>query len=124
MSLSDKLRKAQTERMIAAGLLPSEAALKPDPSEAAAASDEYDFSQPIVIESPAAGLHPVADPPSPSESGEQPGALPAAHSARCPTCQRLGKVDMVDLIGHTTHMTCPTCRTMWQVRDTTLRPAR
>jgi hypothetical protein len=31
---------------------------------------------------------------------------------------------MVDLVGHTTHMTCATCRTMWQVRDTTLKPTR
>src|SRR5262245_22064099 len=109
--------------MIAAGLLPSEAALKPDPQQTPVDDGAYDFSEPIVIESPAAGLHPVADPPSDYDDHGDQGhaALPTAESARCPTCQRPGKVDMVDLVGHTTHMTCPTCRTMWQVRDSTLK---
>jgi hypothetical protein len=108
--------------MIAAGLLPGEAALKPDPNEADAEPAPYDFSQPIVIESPAAGLHPVADPPTLSDTGGAGDVVPAsAETVRCPTCHRPGQVDMVDLVGHTTHMTCPTCRTMWQVRDTTLK---
>jgi hypothetical protein len=121
VSLSDKLRKAQTERMIAAGLLPGEAALKPDPGEGAPAHDPFDVHQPIVIESPAAGLHPVADPPAFDEDSSYLGEPPTMATARCPTCQRNGRVDMVDLVSHTTHMTCPTCRTMWQVRDTTLK---
>jgi hypothetical protein len=122
VTLSDKLRKAQTERMIAAGLLPGEAALKPDPNETPVQPELFDLSDPIVIESPAAGLHPVADPPPAMETGDGGDpASPSAKIARCPTCHRPGTVDMVDLVGHTTHMTCPTCRTMWQVRDTTVK---
>ena len=117
--MSDRLRRAQTERMIAAGLLPGAAALKPEPSEVDTEPQAYDFSQPIVIESPAAGLHPVADPPASSAAGDQ--TAPTTETALCPTCHRPGKVDIVDLVGHTSHMTCPTCRTMWQVRDTTLK---
>jgi hypothetical protein len=98
------------ERLIAAGMLSSEAALAPERSHIDEPSPTHVVFAPIQVEVPAApGVHPVAPDPEarPSEDVDR----------QCPTCQHTGRVDLVDLIGHTSHLTCESCGTMWQVRS-------
>jgi hypothetical protein len=114
MSLSDRLQQARTQRLIEAGVLPSEYALKPEAevqSESVDDADEGLFA-PITIEVPPTGLHLVAQ--APGMLTELPEGQPASH---CPNCNAVGHLDMVDLVGHTVHLTCETCGTMWQVRN-------
>jgi hypothetical protein len=115
MTLSDRLQQARTRRLIEAGVLPSEYALKPEPAPAPAPAPVDDDAQglfvPITIEVQSTGLHLVAE--KPIELTD----LPAGElSTRCPNCQALGHLDMVDLVGHTMHFTCETCGAMWQAR--------
>jgi hypothetical protein len=116
MSLSDHLQRARTQRLIEAGVLPSEFALKPEPEiEEPAPAEEVPegLFAPITIEALPTGLFLVAD--ATIELTELPdGEL----GARCPHCNGYGRLDMVDLVGHTMHHTCATCGTMWQVRQT------
>jgi hypothetical protein len=114
VSLSDRLNRARTERLLAAGLVHSEAALKPEPLMAPppVPAEGTGLFSPITIEVRPIGLHTVAG-PSELTDVDQDG-----WSAACPNCNRLGHVDLVDLVGHTTHLTCETCGTMWQVRST------
>jgi hypothetical protein len=111
VSLSDRLNRARTERLLAAGLVHSEAALKPEPvaAEEPVAEGTGLFS-PIIIEVRPSGLHAVAAPDELTDVDQMGG------SEACPNCHRPGHVDLVDLVGHTTHLTCLTCGTMWQVR--------
>jgi hypothetical protein len=114
VTLSDRLERAKRERLLAAGLLHSEAALKPE--------DEIDvtdgrMSDEIQIEVPSAGLHAV--PPPIDDTPPQRTELVAdERSASCPNCRRPGKVDMVDLVGNNVHLSCPTCGTMWRATRT------
>jgi hypothetical protein len=115
MSLSDHLQKARTQRLIEAGVLPSEFALKPEPEIQEPEPVEevpQGLFAPITIEALPTGLFLVAD--STIELTELPeGEL----GATCPHCNGFGRLDMVDLVGHTMHHTCDTCGTMWQVRQ-------
>src|SRR5258708_29254379 len=122
MPLSDRLRRARTERLIAAGALPSEFALKPEPDAAPAppalapapAEDEpQGLFAPITIEVRPSGLHLVP------EATRELTDMPEGEAiATCPNCNGVGRLDMVDLVGHTTHHTCENCGTMWQLRQT------
>jgi hypothetical protein len=113
MPLSDRLQRARTQRLIEAGVLPSEFALKPEaevepePVEEAAQG----LFAPITIEVQPTGLHLVAEA---ADLTELPEGQPASN---CPNCNAIGHLDMVDLVGHTVHLTCGTCGTMWQVRN-------
>ena len=109
MSLSDKLNRARTERMIAAGLLPSEAALKPDTVEDAPFARPEPID-PIQIDVRPTALFSVTDQPA-ARSGAKP-----TDDHPCPNCQAIGKVDLVDLVGKRVHVSCPRCGSMWQVR--------
>lgn len=108
MSLSAKLEEAKRKRLILEGKLPPSAALAPAPEVPQVdLRDQRSSLDPITIEVPPTGLHPVAPP-----------AVDPMHQAageRCPSCQSLGRVDMVDLVGHRTHLTCVRCGAMWQV---------
>jgi hypothetical protein len=120
MPLSDRLQRARTQRLIEAGVLPSEFALKPEaeiepePVEEAAQG----LFAPITIEVQPTGLHLVSAAPSemtevlPGASGE-----PVEAESSCPNCQAVGRIDIVDLVGHTIHLTCENCGTMWLVRQ-------
>src|SRR5438552_1670712 len=114
MSLSDRLQQARTQRLIEAGVLPSEFALKPEVEhdiDAVEATPQGLFA-PITIEVRPVGLHLVAE--APIELTDLPkGEL----TPSCPTCNAPGHLDMVDLVGHTMHFTCETCGTMWQIRQ-------
>jgi hypothetical protein len=115
MSLSDRLQQARTQRLIEAGVLPSEYALKPEPEvepEARPEEPTEGLFAPITIEVQPTGLHLVAE--APVELTELPHGQPARS---CPNCNAAGHLDMVDLVGHTVHLTCETCGTMWQVRN-------
>jgi hypothetical protein len=114
MSLSDRLQQARTQRLIEAGVLPSEFALKPEPDVQPEPIEEtpQGLFAPITIEVQPTGLHLVAE--TPVELTELPDGQPASH---CPTCNAIGHLDMVDLVGHTVHLTCETCGTMWQVKN-------
>jgi hypothetical protein len=115
MSLSDRLQQARTQRLIEAGVLPSEPALKPEPEAAPEPVDEASSDglfAPITIEVAPTGLHLVS-----ARAGEL-TELPDGQPARsCPNCNAVGHLDMVDLVGHTVHLTCETCGTMWQLRN-------
>jgi hypothetical protein len=121
VTLSERLERAKRERLLAAGLLHSEAALKPedeiDVTDGAAGAAQVDDG--LHIEMQSAGLYAV---PSLAE-GQSPAAssiLAGERSADCPNCRKPGRVDMVDLVGHTVHMSCDNCGTMWRAR----RPAQ
>jgi hypothetical protein len=111
--LSDRLKKAKTQRLIAAGVLSSEHALKPEPATTTSA-DDADFASfpPITIEVPPTGLHPVHE--RVSNLGD---IADAGANERCPNCNGRAHLDMVDLVGHTNHYTCETCGAMWQARQ-------
>ncbi|MEY2420884.1 MAG: hypothetical protein QOI95_951 [Acidimicrobiaceae bacterium] len=114
MSLSDRLQQARTQRLIEAGVLPSEFALKPeiDVQPEVAEDTSQGLFAPITIEVQPTGLHLVA--PAPGELTD----LPEGQAASiCPNCNSIGHLDMVDLVGHTVHLTCEACGTMWQVRN-------
>ena len=103
MTLSERLEKAKRQRLLAEGLLTSEAALKPaadvdvtDPS-----TDMLEFDD-IEIEARSARLHAIT--PMPASEG----------NADCPNCRRPGRVDMVDLVGNAVHMSCAACGTLWR----------
>ena len=114
MSLSDRLQQARTQRLIEAGVLPSEFALKPEPEVVPEPVDDdaRGLFAPITIEVQPTGLHLVAS--EPVDLTELPES---AVSSYCPNCNAVGHLDMVDLVGHTMHLTCETCGTMWQVRQ-------
>lgn len=107
MSLSERLRKARTERLIQAGLLPRDHAAEPQDAEGA---DSHTSFAPITIEAQPASLQLVAKPVVDLTTRDD-----HEDSATCPTCHAVGFADMVDLIGHTVHYTCARCSTMWQV---------
>jgi hypothetical protein len=114
VSLSDQLQKARTQRLIAAGVLPSEFALKPEPEivvETPPEPEPQGLFAPITIEAMPTGLHLVAEATELTEMSG--GEL----SSACPTCNGASRVDMVDLVGHTMHLTCQNCGTMWQIRQ-------
>ena len=113
MTLSDRLQQARTRRLIEAGVLPSDYALKPEveaPPEPVEDVSKGLFA-PITIEVPPTGLHLVAE--VSAELTDLPVGEPTAN---CPNCNAIGRLDMVDLVGHTKHLTCERCGTMWQVR--------
>lgn len=112
MTLSDRLQRAKTERLIAAGYLTSEHALLPEPVIDVTTPEAAPESAvpPVTIEVMSSGLHVVADEPA-----EFAAAPDEDHPSSCPKCNTLGTLDMVDLVGHTMHLTCPSCGTMWQV---------
>jgi hypothetical protein len=103
VTLSERLEKAKRQRLLAAGLLTSEAALKPAPdvdvTERSTATLEFDD---IEIEATSPRLHAVTSSPTAEGTGD------------CPNCRRPGRVDMVDLVGHAAHMSCTTCGTLWR----------
>jgi hypothetical protein len=117
MTLSERLQEARTRRLIEAGVLSHEHALKPEPAPKAEppaaeeTSETKGLFEPITIEVQPSGLHLVT---APSELTDIPegDATP-----NCPNCNALGRLDMVDLVGHTRHFTCERCGTMWQVRS-------
>ena len=113
MSLSDRLQLARTQRLIEAGVLPSDFALKPEAEIKTPPVEEEPegLFAPITIEVQATALHLVAE--GPADLTELPEGEPASH---CPNCKARGHLDMVDLVGHTVHLTCEACGTMWQVR--------
>jgi hypothetical protein len=119
VTLSERLERAKRERLLAAGLLHSEAALKPedeiDVTDSATGKDSHGVH--IEVKSP--GLYAVPPLAEQSERGESP-ILAGERSAECPNCRKAGRVDMVDLVGHTVHMSCDNCGTMWRAR----RPAQ
>lgn len=124
MSLSDRLRKARTQKLIEAGIVPHGHATPPE-REVTAPDTVVEVVElaapvppepgglftPITIEARPAGLHlvpqAVVDLTARDDSEER---------ATCPTCHGTGFADMVDLVGHTVHYTCANCSTMWQVR--------
>jgi len=108
LSLSDRLNQAKTQRLIAAGVLSSEHALKPDHLADAGSDDEAASFAPITIEVPPTGLHPVAEY---TDLGE------ITATATCPNCNGPAHLDMVDLVGHTNHFSCMRCGAMWQTRE-------
>ena len=118
MNLSERLERARTERLIAAGKLPSAAALKPDagggrgePSTGATpGSTPQPVWDPIEIEVQPTTLRPVNDAPSAFLATTEDSEIHL-----CPNCKSEGRVDMVDLVGHRLHVTCPNCLAMWQV---------
>ncbi len=120
VTLSERLERARTERLIAAGKLPSEAALRPEPggrqatSSAGSAIEPQAEPQPvwdpIEIEVQSTTLRPVSDAPSTFLA-----TAPDSETHLCPNCNAEGRVDMVDLVGHRLHVTCPNCLAMWQV---------
>jgi hypothetical protein len=103
VTLSERLEKAKLERLLAAGRLTGEAALKPesdvDVTDSRAGMLEFDD---IEIEAKSARLHAVRPIPT------------AEESADCPNCRRPARVDMVDLVGHAVHMSCDACGTLWR----------
>ena len=114
MTLSERLERAKRERMLAAGLLHSEAALKPEA--------EIDVTDPdtgglrsygIEIEAAASGLHSVGTATAPTKVATAP-TLTGERTPDCPNCRRPGNVDMVDLVGNAVHMSCPRCGTLWR----------
>jgi hypothetical protein len=114
MSLSDRLQQARMQRLVEAGVLPSEFALKPEVEIEPEPVEETPrgLFAPITIEVQPIGLHLVAAAPVDLTD------LPEGQAAStCPTCNAIGHLDMVDLVGHTVHLTCETCGTMWQVRN-------
>ena len=124
MTLSDRLEQARTRRLIEAGVLSSEEALKlkPEPKADPSATEAKETSQalfePITIEVKPSGLHLVA---SPQELTDLPDG---EATANCPNCNALGRLDMVDLVGHTRHYSCERCGTMWQMRTSVDEPIR
>src|SRR4051812_29277456 len=108
MSLSDRLQHAKTQRLIAAGVLSSEHALKPEAEVDIEPDEEPEPAfDPVTIEVLSSGLHVVADG---AEAFMTAGDV--EHPSNCPKCFELGHLDMVDLVGHTMHLTCPSCGTM------------
>src|SRR5262245_22288719 len=89
VTLSERLEKAKRQRLLAEGLLTSEAALKPaseiDVTDSTSGMLEFDD---IEIEAKSARLHAVGPVPTTEDS------------APCPKCRRPGQVDMVDLVGN------------------------
>ena len=123
MTLSERLERAKRERMLAAGLLHSEAALKPEPQiDVRDGRDAVADEHPFEIEVQANGLHPVA-PPSTDLPAAMTELVTDEQNATCPNCRRPGRVDMVDLVGHSVHMSCSSCGTMWRVRRDVIDPA-
>jgi hypothetical protein len=114
MTLSDRLQQARTRRLIEAGVLPSEHALKPEVEASLEPVEDVGkgLFEPITIEVPPTGLHLVAE--ASAELTDLPEGQPASN---CPNCNAIGRLDMVDLVGHTRHLTCERCGTMWQVRN-------
>jgi len=116
VTLSERLERAKRERMVKAGLLPSDAAVKPEADvDVTDGNSGFHSDDDIRIEVRSAGLHAV------SSADAQPGfsedsLLADERSGTCPNCRRPGRVDMVDLIGHTVHMSCTTCGTMWRAQ--------
>jgi hypothetical protein len=123
VTLSDRLERAKRERLLAAGLLHSEAALKPDPD--IDVTDDARTDAPaddgIHIEVASAGLHPVAQ-PTEQVSAPNNEIVTDEQSPNCPNCLRPGRVDMVDLVGNTVHLSCGSCGTMWRARRTISHP--
>ncbi|GEM_PF-5424420 len=123
MSLSERLARAKTERMLAAGLLHSEAALKPEPALAPdpdTADDPERGEAPVVIEVVAPGLHAVA--PVADDERVFLDDTDAEPAPQCPKCRRPGHVDLVDLVGQSVHMSCEVCGTMWRAPHTVSQP--
>jgi hypothetical protein len=120
MNLSERLERAKLERDLAAGRVTSSAALRPDPVEVRPPEAQPPLFDPISIEVGPIGLASVVDespaPPSASLFGTTQTDVDPSNS-RCPTCNRIGRVDMVDLVGHRTHLTCDGCGAMWNVFD-------
>jgi predicted Zn finger-like uncharacterized protein len=118
-TLSQKLERARTERLIASGDLPGSAALKPEPTEQTAPT-ERPLWDPIEVQVRPLGLFAVNDAPvgPPSKGIKDVGDHP------CPSCKTIGLVDLVDLVGHRIHVSCPRCGSMWQVRTDVPTDAR
>jgi hypothetical protein len=116
VTLSERLERAKRERMVKAGLLPSDAPLKPDADvDVTDASTGFGSNDDIRIEVKSAGLHAVSS-ADPQPTFSEDAVLADERSGMCPNCRRPGRVDMVDLIGHTVHMSCTTCGTMWRAQ--------
>jgi hypothetical protein len=100
--------------MLAAGLLHSEAALKPESEIDVTDSDNCGpLSYGIEIEAAASGLHAVGTGSAPTKVAPAPTRA-AERTPDCPNCRRPGNVDMVDLIGNAVHMSCSRCGTLWR----------
>jgi hypothetical protein len=112
VTLSDRLERAKTERLLAAGMLHDDAALEQDdPVPAPATNSGISFPDRVTIEVSAAALTTVAPAPTGNSMDRM---VTGEDSADCPNCHRPGKVDMVDLVGHTVHLSCSGCGTMWR----------
>ncbi|HEX2384553.1 MAG TPA: hypothetical protein VHI95_18060 [Acidimicrobiales bacterium] len=122
MTLSERLERAKLERMLAAGLLHGEAALRPeadiDVTDANTDRDSFS-SDDLEIEVRATGLHAVSPVGQQTKFADAP-VVAGERRADCPTCRRPGNVDMVDLVGNAVHMSCARCGTLWR----TPRPGR
>jgi hypothetical protein len=114
VTLSERLEQAKRQRLLAAGLLQGEPALKPeaelDVTDRATDSRSLDLS----VEVQSTRLHSVSSSEHRARSADTQVLVDSAR-ADCPNCRRAGRVDMVDLIGHGVHMSCPTCGTLWRV---------
>jgi len=114
VTLSERLERAKRERMLAAGLLHSEAALKPENEVDVTDSGNGGLlSYGIEIESAASGLHSVGSASTQTQVATAP-TVAGERTPDCPSCRRPGNVDMVDLVGNGVHMSCPRCGTLWR----------
>ena len=114
MTLSERLQKAKTQRLIAAGKLPGEAALKPEtePGHAAPTTNSDPVWRPIEFDVQPTTLIAVSEAPAADTFLTSTSATATHH---CPSCNSLAHVDMVDLVGHRIHVSCPQCHAMWHV---------
>jgi hypothetical protein len=127
MNLTERLERAKLERDLASGKVTSDSMLpperadeQPEPEVTAEPIRTEPFRpEGLQIEVGPTGLASVVDTPVPDGpifGGGVPASADGAPS-RCPSCNRIGRVDMVDLVGHRTHLTCDGCGAMWHVYD-------
>lgn len=132
MTLTERLQRAKIQRDLASGKVTSDVALLPEDVVVArepepAPAPEPAWTEPfrtdgLQIEVGPTGLASVVDvADTPTRHGPIfGGGVPAEKdgtASRCPSCNRIGRVDMVDLVGHRTHLTCDGCGAMWHVYD-------
>jgi hypothetical protein len=109
------LERAKRQRLLAAGLLQGEPALKPEAEVDVTDRAPGEFpSLDLSVELQSTGLHAVSASAQQTCRADTKVLVDGAR-ADCPNCRRPGQVDMVDLIGHGVHMSCRTCGTLWRV---------
>jgi hypothetical protein len=109
------LERAKRQRLLAAGLLQGEPALKPEADVDVTDRTTSGFrTDNLDIEVKSTGLHSVSSSEHQPRAGDTQVLVDDAR-AHCPNCRRRGQVDMVDVVGHSVHMSCATCGTLWRV---------